>query len=136
MEKITFGICHNIKGTDGFFTMQLTSRECPDAATAVRMAREFCIEAKSNSYTATATKHYSYGGYYSTILHPVVGVSPDGQPHENCGFNEFPVAWITEAMWDEMTLEERSKMLRAEYAEYFKYTPEKDKEVYAKFYSK
>jgi hypothetical protein len=136
MEKVTYGICHHVKGSEGFFALNLTSRDCPDAETAVRMAREFCEAAGNQSYTPTITKHYSYWGYYQSILHPVLGVSPDGQPHENCGFNEFPVAWITEDEWDRADTIERIKMLRDCHASYFKYTPEKDREVYASFYEK
>ena len=133
----SFSICHNVADGLGFFTLTNRDEMCKTLADAVALADKFNEATGSQAYRATITKHYPQGGFNSGIVYKVIGVSPDGQPHSNLTYSEFPILWITEAEHD--VLDENNlkfKLAADRGASYFVYTPEKGKSVHEELMKK
>jgi hypothetical protein len=130
-DTITYSVCHNVDDGMGFFTMSNREELCDTLEKAVIWADRFNEVTKSKGYRATATKNYALlGGYVSSIVYKVIGVSPDGLSHDYLSYNEYPVEWITEAEFESFTdsgEDSRIKMLGNHDAAYFCFTRAKIK---------
>lgn len=133
VSTYSYSVVHNVDGLNGFFILNNREHLCETLADAVSLADRFNEVTRSTAYAATATHHYASGGYNSTIVYKVIGVSPDGQPHGNCSFYEHPVAWITEEEYDalpEFGEGSRSELQR-QHGGYFSFTPARQRAYYA-----
>ena len=125
-DSYTYGVCHNIDGLNGFFTLSNREHLCQTLADAVALADRFNQVTGSTAYRATAQKNYADGnGYTASVVYKFIGVSPDGQPHENVSYFEHPVLWISEEQYDEMPeygADGRLSLLNQHEAHYFRFT--------------